>query len=206
MKRQRSSIPNGRATKRRRSRRNSNGPRNLLASSTAYSGPTRLPRSNRNMDINVVEMSNIFQVITNVAGVINNVIGNNQASFLDTVQYEGLYNEWRCISLTATYYPYVVNAVLPATQYNVCFGVIDNESATALTSITAAVNFASVKPFSLNERMTLTWKMNGIEDSSFTSNVSAFTAYFKYYGSALTASTGYGYIVTKAIFQYRGRD
>jgi len=205
MKRQRSFVPNGRATKRRRNRRNANVPRNLPANSAVYSGPLRLPRTNRNMDITVVEMSNIFSIVTNVGGAFSNVIGNNQASFMDAGVYAGIYSEWRCLSLSVTYFPYVMYAVLPATQYNTCYGVIDSESATALTSASAAVNYESVKPFSLNEKMTLTWKMNGVEDSSFTANVSAFTVYFKYYGASLTASTGYGYLVCKAIFQYRGR-
>jgi hypothetical protein len=175
----------------------------------AYSGPYRLPQVKKNQDTLTVEISNVFSLTSSSGGIIASVIGNNLASFLDTTSLQTLWDEWRVLSMLAIYYPNVQSAVgysgtTPLT-YSVCYGIVDNDNSTPLPSAAAAVDYASVTPFALNERSKLAWKMSGSEDSLFINNNGTSTSWFKYYCSGLTASTNYGQVIVKCLVQFRGR-
>jgi len=171
----------------------------------SYTGPYRLPRISKNMDTTVVEMSNVFQITTNGSGNFANVIGNNLASFLDNTNFTAVWDEWRCLSLECIFVPIAQGGTISTIAYSTCYGVIDNDNSAALTAVTSAVDYASVKAFPLNQKMSLKWKMNGTEDAAFLNNAGTATVWFKYFGTGLTASINYGSVITKALFQFRGR-
>lgn len=175
------------------------------SSAIKYNGPLRLPRFKMNMDTIVAELSNSFTISSNGGGTFANVIANNLASYLDNTSYTALYDEYRSISMQATYYPNLSGGAQASVAYQVAYGVIDNDNSAALTTVSSAVDYASVKPFTLDQKMILTWKMNGTEDASFINNSGTATVWFKYYCTGLTASTSYGTIVVKTLFQFRGR-
>jgi len=175
------------------------------SAATSYKGPFRLPKKNMNMDLTVVEVSNLFNASSSGSGVFAGVVANNLASFLDTTNLVALYDEWRCLSLEVLYVPVAEDSVIATLAYSVAYGVVDNDNSTALTAATQAVDYASVKPFALNRKMFLKWKMNGPEDSGFINNSGTPTVWFKYFASGLTNSTTYGTLIAKALFQFRGR-
>jgi len=178
---------------------------NPSASAVVYKGPFRLPKHGMNQNTTLVEVSNIFAVSSNGSGVFAGVVGNNLASFLDTTSYTNVYDEWRCLSLMVTFIPNAQGAVLPSVAYAVTVGVVDNDNSTALTSLASGADYESAKMFSLTNRNTLKWKMSGVEDAAFLDNSGTSTMWFKYYSSGLTASTTYGQLIAKGIFQFRGR-
>jgi len=175
------------------------------SSAQSYNGPYRLPKISSNMDTTVVEMSNLFTFSSSGGGAFANVIGNNLASFLDNTNFTAVWDEWRCLSMEAIYYPVLDGASFNGLAYQVAYGVIDNDNNAALTAATSAVDYASVKPFALDKKMVLKWKMDGTTDAAFLNNAGTATVWFKYYCTGLTASTTYGTAVVKALFQFRGR-
>jgi len=193
-------------SKKNRSKKNKRGVlQGPPSAAQSYNGPYRLPRISMNMDTTVVEMSNVFQITSSGSGAFGNVVGNNLASFLDNTNFTAVWDEWRCLSLEVIFVPIVDGGSIATLAYSTCYGVIDNDNSAALTAITSAVDYASVKPFSLNKRMSLKWKMSSSEDSAFINNAGTATVWFKYFGTGLTASINYGSLIAKALFQFRGR-
>jgi hypothetical protein len=178
---------------------------NIPSASTRYTGPYRLPAHSMNLDRTVAELTNSFAFTSTSGGVQQQVIANNLASFIDSTSYTALYDEYRCLSMEATYYPILSGATISGVTYQLAYGVVDNDSSGVLTSVNNAIDFASVKIFPLDSKMTLRWKMNGVEDADFTDSNTVATVYFKYFSSGLSNSTNYGNIIVKTLWQFRGR-
>jgi hypothetical protein len=170
-----------------------------------YNGPLRLPHKLDNKDLIEIEMSQDQAVSSSGAGVINLVIANNQAAFLDATSLTALWDEWRCLSMEAEYIPNVWGSQYSGTATTCIYGVVDNDNATALTAYSSAADYASVIGFSPSQPVKFVWKMSGSEDAQFINNTATATGWFKYYATGEAASTNYGRFIVKAIFQYRGR-
>jgi hypothetical protein len=170
-----------------------------------YNGPLRLPGKLDNKDLVEVEMTQDVAVTSSSGGVINTVVANNQAAFLDGTSLIALWDEWRCLSMELEYIPNVWGSAYTSTATTCIYGVVDNDNATALTAYSSAADYASVVGFSPSQPCQMVWKMSGSEDAQFINNTATATGWFKFYATGEAASTGYGRFLVKAIFQYRGR-
>jgi len=167
------------------------------------------PKSSANQSLTVAELSNVFAITSNSSGNFANVIGNNLASFIDSTSYTAIYDEYRCLSMRAEFVPNLSGGGQAPSGapvlYAVAAGVVDNDNSAALTTLSSAVDYESVKLFSLDKRMVLSWKMNGTTQSAFLNNNGTATVWFKYFCTGLTGSQPYGQVIVKALFQFRGR-
>jgi hypothetical protein len=174
--------------------------------SQIYRGPVTLPGSSIQEDLHTDELSLLVPVTASGGGVINNVQAFSLSSFPQASSYQALYDEYRLLAMECTWIPQQADCPqVPANALAVIAMVLDRDSSAALTTLTQAASYASVKLKCVNKSMRVVYKMNGSEDAAWATTASAISAWIKVYGGALTASTLYGYIFLRGLFQFRGR-
>lgn len=187
--------------------------RELSPACVAYTGGIRTKDDLREIDLHTVvalsdgnlasdSSGNIFAVYTSnpnaPSGGLGPVAGwSNLASSFD---------EYRTLMIEIKYVPYdkFNRGVSVFTAPIMC--VTDYDSAVALTSYAQADAYSSSKTFSLDQSWTYVVRMNGIENSNFTSTLSpAPFFYMKTCCTGVTVSTSYGKIFVRYRIQFRGR-
>jgi hypothetical protein len=156
-------------------------------------------------DVIPVELNFITASTSTSGSLLNTVIAPSLGLFDGYGSYISLYNEWRMLSCEARYVPNTENAVVASIVYTPCASVIDRASSSALSTLTAAMDYASAHLFPLNKRDLQVFKMSGSEDADFISITTGPSCYFKYLAGPTSASTIYGYFHLRAIWQFRGR-
>lgn len=145
---------------------------------------------------------------SSAGGVINTVFTDTPSASPDFSSLAAVYNEYRTLGMSVSFHPTVTGAVLGTLNYNVLYLVwaAGASDSTPLSSYTGAANYAVFRVGSLNEPMSLSHKMKGVEESTFVDTTSAVLDYnFKFYADSLTASTRYGHYTIKWVCQFRGR-
>jgi hypothetical protein len=178
---------------------------NPSARDQEYDGPFRLYKAIQQESLTEIELVQVLACTSSGAGVINNVVSLALNAFNENGNITNLWDEVRLLSATSEFVPNT-SGWLPASTAGAPFvSVLDRDSNVALTTLSGGFQYESSQVTPINQINRNTYRMSGSEDAAF-SPVSSFAfGNFKYYSAALTASTTYGYIFIRSIFQVRGR-
>ncbi len=192
----------GSGRSRRRSSANRSHP---SAAVTVYRGPVIDPQDRQQTDMIETVLSFTGVLDSDGAGAILDVIGNDPAASGDFSSFSNIYDEYRVLGERLEFFPY--NRYSKTTTTCVPIIVVkDRNDSLALASYSAALQYSSAVKRSLEDPWMEQVKMNGIEDSGFSSTAStSANRWFKFYGDGLTTSTNYGRYFYYLRVQFRGR-
>jgi hypothetical protein len=186
-------------------RNRKNGDRTNVSSAVQiYRGPSRKPLSSLQEQTSTIELVSVNGITSTGGGVINNVIGLALNTFQEYTNFTALYDEARLLACNIKWVPQYENTSGTGYVPAVLAMAIDRDTTTAFSTLTSALQFESVVFKSTTRPMHLTYKMSGSEDAQFAGST-VVPANVKLYAGNLTASTLYGYIVIRGLWQFRGR-
>jgi len=199
-----------RRTPRRNRRRNrvSGARTNPSPNVLVYTGPRRPRGASGQNACYTVEMSLTISVASTSGGLINNVINNNPAGFLNFSSYSTIFSECRVLNMTVMWVPNAFETTSTFGSPSPFVGVFDRANVSAaITGYPAAWDYDSSKTCQIGQPKTFYCKMDGADNAGFQSVASTSANWaFKCYCSNLSISSGYGYFMCRMLVQWRSRD
>jgi hypothetical protein len=190
----------------------------LFSNALSYRGPIWDTGAQENDAPIVTNVLFELDLSSDTTGTIASVFSNNPSGFYGWGNFNALYDEYRYLGIQVEYFP--VNRYSKTTTTCVPgFAVVDRDDVAPLASQTAALMYESCRVMSLEDPWTdrreyrgssvpaLRMHMDGARESSWiTTQTPAATGSIKLYFSQLSASTFYGKVIVRGLFQFRGRN
>jgi hypothetical protein len=135
-----------------------------------------------------------------------NVVGSNPSSASNWTSLALVFDEYRTLAMTAELVPQTYAGGSSVVTRAPVVGVVDLDSASALTSYTLAAQYSSSKESDGGKRLKLTALMSGSENSQFQSTAGPSNLfYIKFYSAGNTVSTALGQLRIIRWIQFRGK-
>jgi len=158
-------------------------------------------------DLHTVVMHQDTAVTTDTGGNYALVFGNAPASYAGWTNLASEFDEFRVLGMRAKFLPVKVNGGSLSTTFAPFATAIDYDTATALSSYTAAAAYSSCKEHPANSPWTREITMSGSENSGYTNTASGTnnTFYLKTYSTGNSFSTLIGHVMNDILVQLRAR-
>jgi len=170
-----------------------------------YAGPLRLPGAKDQENLRTTELSFAFQISSGVGSTITNSIALQLNNFDEYTSFANLYDEYRLLAADMIFVPNAEKSIQAATLYAPLIMVLDRDASAVLTSYGNGIDYESAVVASLNAQRKISYRMSGSEDALFITNPATVPAWFKLYAQGLSASTAYGWVFVKGLWQGRAR-
>lgn len=198
-------------TKRRNLRRARRPLTNTAGLSLSYSGPTRLNTYNGQDSRPVkVNLSYSFTIGSDAAGIASNIIrGPGLLSTSDWTSYANVYQEFRVLAMELRYMPFFNGSYDAAlVQGSGATDVVHIPLSTPPASLDEVVQHVTWSPFRTSTPFKKTWKMFGVEESTFgnvTNAIAINHGGITFFCDSLTPNIDYGRGVVTYLVEFRGR-
>jgi len=196
-------MPRRRSGRRKKSKRGSSkGVTPITA--TSYHGPILDPAARANLDI--IETTLLWDVaITGAGTAINPTFSfTNPSNCVDWSDFSSSYDQYRVLAVELDYSPNSGTRD-PALTYTPLYVVVDRDTSTALSSVTGADQYESIKLEDLAKKWRRIWRMAQVNESTFTNTQAPINGgAFKLWASGVSNST-YGRCLVQYRVQFMGR-
>ncbi len=177
-----------------------------------YKGPSRLPKSQSQLDLYTTQINNAGTLSSSAGGVLNTVFDwySQSSTPTDWASFANLYTEYRILSMEIEFIPWNKYNQPTTSAMPPVYFVVDKSNNTVLGSIAQAIAYDSCKVESSQEKLKMSVKMSSVEESQFvaigSSPATSARSYIKMYGSGFAASANVYDFVCRCVVQFRGRQ